>query len=70
MYTVRLHLADKDYLGTERSIKLAQHTAAKLALNDFRNLTNNYNPDISQLNGKQLCYFSFLGQKINISFYE
>ncbi|CAF0856991.1 unnamed protein product [Adineta steineri] len=41
MYTVRLHLGDKDYVGTERSIKLAQRAAAQSALNDH---------DISQIN--------------------
>jgi hypothetical protein len=56
MYTVRLYLADKNYVGTERSIKLAQRTAAQLALDDCRSLplTNNYDQDISQINGKRL----------------
>jgi len=56
MYTVRLNLADKTYVGTERSIKLAQCTAAQLALDDCRSLplTNTYDQDISQINGKLL----------------
>ncbi|CAF2403176.1 unnamed protein product [Rotaria sp. Silwood2] len=54
IYTVRLYVGDKDYVGTERSIKLAQRAAAQLALDDHRNLliTNNYDQDISQTNGK------------------
>jgi hypothetical protein len=54
MYTVRLHLGDKDYVGTERSIELAQRTAAQLALVDRRSLPsiNNYDQDMSQINGK------------------
>ncbi len=57
MYTVRLHLGNKEYVGTERSIKLAQHAAAQVALNDHRSLslTNNYDQDISQINGKIYC---------------
>jgi dsRNA-specific ribonuclease len=45
MYTVRLHLAEKNYVGTDRSIKLAQRTAAQLALDDCRSLplTTNMN---------------------------
>ncbi|CAF2817939.1 unnamed protein product [Rotaria sp. Silwood2] len=52
IYTVRLYVGDKDYVGTERSIKLAQRAAAQLALDDHRNLliTNNYDQDISQTN--------------------
>jgi hypothetical protein len=54
MFTVRLHLAEKNYRATERSIKLAQRTAAQLALNDYENLplTKNYDQDILQINGK------------------
>jgi len=52
MYTVRLYLADKNYVATERNLKLAQRTAAQLALDDCRRLSlpNNYDQDISQLN--------------------
>ncbi|CAF4050511.1 unnamed protein product [Rotaria sordida] len=54
MYTIRLYVGDKDYVSAERSIKLAQRAAAQLALDDLRNLliTNNYDQDISQINGK------------------
>ncbi|CAF1599153.1 unnamed protein product [Adineta ricciae] len=34
MYTVRLRLGDKEYIGVDRSIKLAQRAAAFSALND------------------------------------
>jgi hypothetical protein len=57
MYTVRLRLADKNYVGTERSIKLAQRTAAQLALDDCRSLPLT-NQDISQLNGTLIEYRS------------
>ena len=55
MYTVRLHLAEKCYTATERSIKLAQRTAAQLALNDCgksTSTTDHSDQDLSQLNGK------------------
>ena len=54
MFTVRLHLGDKDYIGSERSIKLAQRKAAQLALDDHRSLPpiNSYDQDLSQINGK------------------
>ncbi|CAF0876864.1 unnamed protein product [Rotaria sp. Silwood1] len=49
LYTIRLYVGDKDYVGTARSIKLAQRTAAQLALDDHRNLliTHNYDQDMS-----------------------
>ena len=54
MYTVRLHLGDKDYIGTERSIKLAKHVAAQLAFDDHKNLLikNSSDQDMPQINGK------------------
>jgi hypothetical protein len=54
MYTVRLHLAEKNYVGTDRSIKLAQRTAAQLALDDCRSL-----PLTTNMNGKSL-FFSLI----------
>ncbi|UJR20661.1 hypothetical protein I4U23_023783 [Adineta vaga] len=55
MYTVRLHLGDKDYIGTDRTLKLAQRAAAQTALDDHRNLRliNSYEQDLSQINLRQ-----------------
>ncbi|CAF3567745.1 unnamed protein product [Rotaria sp. Silwood1] len=38
VYTVRLHLGEKEYIGSDRSIKLAQRAAAQIALEDHRHL--------------------------------
>ena len=48
MYTMRLRLGEKDYIGIDRSIKLAQRAAAQIALNDYQPLfpTNNANPEV------------------------
>ncbi|CAF3213795.1 unnamed protein product [Rotaria socialis] len=52
IYTVRLHVDDKSYVGTEHSIKSAKYAAAQLALNDYHNAINinNYDQDNSQIN--------------------
>jgi hypothetical protein len=51
MYTVRLHLAEKNYLGTDRTIKLAQYAAAQSALDDYRSL-----PLMTNANGRTLFF--------------
>jgi hypothetical protein len=53
MFTIRLHVDDRNYLATERTIKLAQRKAAQLALDDCRNLslTKTSDEDISSING-------------------
>lgn len=53
-YTVRLHLGEKDYVGTERSLRMAQHAAARLALDDHRSpsLTHSHEQDLPQVHGK------------------
>jgi hypothetical protein len=40
-------LGEKDYIGVDRSIKLAQRAAAQIALNDYKPLSpiNNSNHD-------------------------
>ncbi|CAF5097494.1 unnamed protein product, partial [Rotaria magnacalcarata] len=38
VYSVRLRLGDKEYVGSDRSIKLAQRAAAQIALNDQTHL--------------------------------
>jgi hypothetical protein len=38
-YTVRLDLAEKHYIGTDRTMKLAQCAAARLALADQQRLS-------------------------------
>lgn len=40
IFTMRLQLGDKEYVGTDRSIKLAQRAAAQLALKDHQHLLN------------------------------
>ncbi|CAF1264841.1 unnamed protein product [Rotaria magnacalcarata] len=52
MYTVRLYVDDKSYVGTEHSINSAKYAAAQLALNDYHNSINinNYGQDNSQIN--------------------
>lgn len=57
LYTVRLYVGDKSYVGTGHSIKLAKLAAAQLALNDHRYLMfkTNYDLDTLQTNGKIYC---------------
>ncbi|CAF1200012.1 unnamed protein product [Rotaria sordida] len=38
IYTVRLHLGEKEYVGIDRSIKSAQRAAAQIALEDHKHL--------------------------------
>lgn len=70
MFTVRLHLAEKCYTATERNIKLAQRTAAQLALNDCRNVSsmnNNTDEDLLQLNSKLIDFYEIEFQLILFS---
>jgi hypothetical protein len=48
---MRLRLGEKDYIGVDRSIKLAQRAAAQIALNDYQPLspTNNTNPELHSM---------------------
>jgi dsRNA-specific ribonuclease len=52
MFTIRLCLGEKEYIGVDRSIKLAQRAAAQIALDDHnhRPSIDNHNQNISPSN--------------------
>ncbi len=58
IYTIRLRLGDKHYIGVDRSIKLAQRAAAQIALNDHKHLLPIKNPN-QEVNGLFIGSFSF-----------
>ncbi|CAF2751967.1 unnamed protein product [Rotaria sp. Silwood2] len=45
IYTVRLRLDEKEYVGIDRSIKLAQRAAAQIALEDHKHILSRNHPD-------------------------
>jgi dsRNA-specific ribonuclease len=59
LYTIRLFLGEKQYIGVERSIKLAQRAAAQIALDDHKHLSSINNPD-QKLNSIFILVFLFL----------
>jgi hypothetical protein len=58
MYTVRLYLGEKQYIGVDRSIKLAQRAAAQIALDDHKHLSSTNNPN-QELNSMFIFLFEF-----------
>lgn len=47
-FTMRLRFGEKEYLGVDRSIKAAQRAAARLALEDQRELVGKMNEQENQ----------------------
>lgn len=68
MYTIRLHVGEKNYLATESTMKLAQLTAAQMALDDLKiaspiNLLNIW----AKRNHRLVSYRFFQEQRLPIS---
>lgn len=59
---MQLRLGDKEYIGVNRSIKLAQRAAAQAAIDDQKLTTScdKYNDNILERNGKNYFYKYFL----------